>query len=150
MLDSISPSVLKKAIIGTEEEIQKDDSVAWINELLIFRSADINKPILKDSYDISMVENGKSRTIQYISKNPERTSVDRLSVETIGNGEKPLKILASLNSQNPLFGSVVHLEMHFHDLNGQNILTRYKSKGWQKMISKDSTHYSIESEVLVN
>ena len=52
LLDSISPSLLKTATINNVQEkteFSPSDSL-WQKELLIFRSADINKPMLIDSY----------------------------------------------------------------------------------------------------
>jgi len=148
LLDSIGPSIIKKATVGLDEEINRDDGADWSNELLVFRSADINKPLLRDSYEISNTSKGNFRTTLYISKSPGETTVDKLSVQKIGNSEKAVKIHARLDSKNPLFGSAMTLEMDFQSLDGKHLLTRYASHGWQKMVSKDSTYYSIETELV--
>lgn len=148
MLDSISPSIVKKATIGAEEEMTKEDPTTWSKEMNIFRSADINKPLLRDSYEVSNISAGNFETILYKSKRPDGTIVDELSIELIQGSQKPVKVIARLNSKNPLFNSVKTLEMYFQNIDGKQMLSKYKSQGWQKMISKDSTYYTIEAELV--
>jgi hypothetical protein len=148
ILDSISPFILKKAKIGADEEIKRKDSVDWSDELMLFRSADINKPLLKDSYEISTSSEGNFQTISYASRRPESTAIDKLSVSLTDKGNKPVEIHASFDSKNPLFATVMTLEMHFQTINGIQVLSKYVSEGWQKMVSKDSTYYSIEAELI--
>ena len=151
MLDSIGPSMIKKATIGAIEETNRfapEDSTAWSNEISIFRSIDINKPLLKDSYSISEVKKGDNKNITYSSKYPSKTIVEELSIQWFEKGEISLKIKANLDSRNPLFKSVRTMEMEFKDVNGLQALSHYKSEGWQKMVSKDSSLYVIEAEII--
>lgn len=150
LLVSASPSILKKAIIdGHEEEskIQPQDSAHWAKELIIFKSADINRSMLSDSYIISESSNSRIKTITYTSKYPDDTEVDALSVE-LDNDQKPMKIRAILDNQNELFKSAKTLEVKFKDVNGQKLISSYSIEGWQKMISKDSAAYLIEADLV--
>ena len=147
LLDSIGPSLLKKAIIdGVEEntQITPSDDTIWAKELMIFKSADINKPKLADNYDIIETQISGSKTIIYKSKYPETTQVDSLVISFSDGENKPLTIHARLVSSNTLFESEKNLELAFKVVSGQIILSKYKIEGWQKMISKDSTIYFIE------
>ena len=151
LLDSVGPYIIKKAIIGGNEEITQitpEDSTAWSKEMNIFKAADINKPLLRDSYQIEDVSVGNMSTTSYKSKNRGKTIVEELSIQFVQNTQKPIKIHASLDSRNLLFNSVKTLEMHFQNINGKQMIRQYKSDGWQKMISKDSTYYSIVAEVV--
>lgn len=149
LLDSISPSILKKAIIGGKEEntqFTPIDSADWSRELSIFKSADINRSMLIDSYNIiTAVDN--SATI-YKSKYPEDTEVETLSVKFDKSTLKPLEIHAIMDNSNELFNSTRTLEMHFRKLHGKMMLSRYKTEGQQQMISKDSVTYLIEAEII--
>ncbi|MCK5702273.1 MAG: hypothetical protein KAI29_14005 [Cyclobacteriaceae bacterium] len=147
LLDSIGPSLLKKAIIdGVEENTHftpSDDDV-WAKELMIFKSADINKPTLADIYETKETRISGSKIIIYKSKYPETTQVDSLAISFSTSKNKPLTIHARLVSSNTLFESEKTLELAFKAVSGQIILSKYKIEGWQKMISKDSTIYFIE------
>lgn len=147
LLDSIGPSLLKKAIIdGVEENTQftPSDDTIWAKELMIFKSADINKPKLVDNYDIMETQISGAKIIIYKSKYPDTTQVDSLAISFSDSENKPLTIHALLVSNNTLFESEKTLELSFKDVSGQTILSKYKIEGWQKMISKDSTIYFIE------
>lgn len=151
LLDSISPSLYKKAVInGIKEESQfvPEDSAAWSKELQIFKSADINKSILGDSYIISESSGLNARTITYSSKYPKSTLVDSILIQLAENNHLPLKFHAYLNSKNELYVSSKELEMHFVNKNGKHRLSSYTIEGSQKMISKDSTSYLIEAEIV--
>lgn len=147
LLESISPSLLKKATIDGIEEIQELSSLdsTWEKELVIFKSADINKPLLVDSYNIKKAEDGTS--INYTSKFPKSTSVDSLTI-FLDEEKNPKRILASLNDRNTLFLSNKKLEMVFKNHLNQHLLDSYTISGWQKMTSKDSTSYLIKAEVI--
>ena len=153
MLDSIGPSIIKKANMGLNEETNQfvpADSIAWSKEIYIFKSIDINKPLLKDSYTVADEMVGNYRSITYSSKYPSQTIVDNFTIQLTKEGGLPLELYASLDSRNPLYKSVRTMEMRFTNLNGKQVLSHYKSRGWQKMISKDSAQYSIDSEVIYN
>ena len=143
LLDSISPSLLKTATInGIQEKTEfiPTDSL-WEKELLIFRSADINKPMLVDSYLKSEDKNESISSITYISKFPKSTLVDTLFISL--KSTVPSQVYVSMRSQNTLFKTSKKLTLNFKDLQGQPALTDYSVVGWQKMISKDSTYFDI-------
>ncbi len=151
LLDSISPTLFKTAVIDGVEEISEfipADSAAWAKELFIFKSADINKPILADSYQIQeTIENQTSGKI-YKSNNPGSTEVDSLMIYQSGDHSYLLKIQAGLSSRNVLFESEKMLELHFKTENNRTIISAYKIEGWQKMKSRDSTYYTIEGRLI--
>lgn len=151
ILDSISPSILKKAILNGKEEFTKltpIDSATWAKELIIFKSADINRSMLSDSYVITESINSHSKNILYTSKYPGKTKVEELSV-LLGNADQnPIEIHAIVDNRNELFDSAKKLEIHFITKGGILLLSSYKIEGSQKMISKDSTTYVIKAEII--
>ena len=150
LLSITSPSVSKQAIINGNNElnnIEPEDSTAWARELIIFKSVDINRPTLLDSYDVSSSPGPGTSTISCTSKYPEKTEIERLTIE-LDTHQKPVKIKAILNNQNELFRSAKTLQLTFKDFNGQKLISSYKIEGWQKMVSKDCTSYSIDSKIL--
>lgn len=150
MLDSISPILYKKAVIdGKEEliELTPTDSI-WTKELMIFRSADINKSMFADSYISSEDSNSETKTILYKSKIPKSTNVDVLTITLSAQDNNPLKIHAFISQGNSLFESQKILEMSLKNYQGQQRIISYSIKGWQKMISKESTTYHIESNII--
>ena len=148
LLDSISPVLFKKAIIDENSELVEltpNDSV-WSREFLIFRSADINKPMLVNRYNVDEhTTNDGSKRITYISKDPEKTEVDSLMIHYFAESEKPSIIHASLSHNNALFRNQKTLDMFFKK--SENLISTYKIRGWQKMISKDSTFYYVEGKI---
>ena len=150
MLDSISPILYKKAVIdGKEEliELTPTDSI-WKKELMIFRSADINKSMFADSYISSEDSNSETKTILYKSKIPKSTNVDVLTITLSAQDNNPLKIHAFISQGNSLFESQKILEMSLKNYQGQQRIISYSIKGCQKMISKESTTYHIESNII--
>jgi hypothetical protein len=152
-LDSISLFLLKKAAIdGVEESVQfsQPDLAAWTKELSIFKSADINKSMLVGSYDIIEIKNADIEFLIYKSKTPENTQVDSLALSFMAEEKYPLKIHACITNSNALFESAKHLDLNFNNANRVKLLSSYKIEGWQKMISKDSTTYSIAGSITRN
>ncbi len=153
MLDSVSPLFLKTAVIdGAEESTQFSayDSSNWTKELSIFKSADINKPMLTDSYDIFESSASGIKTIIYNSKYPEATEVDSLGLSFADSSSFPLTIHARISGKNALFGSAKNIDLTFENFNGRHLLSNFTIDGWQKMISQDSSSYFIEGTFKYN
>jgi hypothetical protein len=147
LLDSIGPSLLKTATInGFPEKIDfiPTDST-WSKELEIFRSADINKPRLLDSYLQTEANNEGDSSIVYISKFPKSTLADTIRITFVN--DLPSKIYASLRSQNALFKTSKKLELEFSNIQGRHLLTDYSVAGWQKMMSKEPTQFEIAGHI---
>ena len=145
LLESISPSIYKEATINGKMEsstLSPDDSAQWAKELIIFKSADINRSILIDSYQVSKSSKKGNTIITYSSLYPKKTEVDTLTIE-LGPNQKPAKIRANLDNRNELFDSAKTLEMNFSSKQDTCLLSSFSTKGWQKMISKDTASYQV-------
>jgi len=149
LLDSISPSLSKWATIDSivaEEKMVHSDT-AWEKELSIFKSMDINKPLLVDSYERLVEDLGDETTITLISKTPNSTDVDTLKMIFI-QGQQPINLYAYLSSKNTLFRTAKKLELVLGPVNEKWVLDNYSIKGWQKMFSKDTTYFQIEAKII--
>ncbi|NJN25566.1 MAG: hypothetical protein HC819_06195 [Cyclobacteriaceae bacterium] len=148
LLDSISPVLFKKANINGQIELSQlapNDSI-WDRELVIFRSGDINKPMLAGRYALEQTKAEDGSNIHlYRSLNPKKTEVDSLSVQYFSGTSKPSHIRAVIRTSNPLFSNEKKLELHFdHE---SELLRAFAISGWQKMISKNRATYHIEGEM---
>lgn len=151
ILDSINPSILKKAILNGKEEVTELtplDSETWTKELIILKSVDINRSMLSDSYRITESSDSNSKKILYTSKYPEKTKVEELSILLSISNQNPIEIHATVDNKNELFDSSKKLEIEFTTKDDILLLTSYKIEGSQKMISKDSNTYLIEAKIV--
>lgn len=149
LLDSISPILFKKASINGDVEtevLRKLDSLGWTKEIGIFKSADINLPTLSDSYSTLEESRNDVHVVSYKSKSPKETEVDSLKIEFLQD-QSPQIVRASLFNRNILFSSRKQLELEFSNRDNKPLLTRYSIRGWQKMMSKDSTSFVLEGEI---
>lgn len=147
LLDSIGPFLLKKANINGVKEHNKIDTrsdFSWEKELSIFKSTDINKPVLNDSYEIITNTDSSSKTVIYISKTPAATQADSLFIHFDILEKGPIKIHAFISSKNMLYESAKTLDLTFQKIDKHSLISSYRIKGWQKMISKDTTTFLIE------
>lgn len=146
-LDAVSPLFLKTAVIdGAVEnnQLSTNNLAAWTKELSIFKSIDINKPMLVDSYEVIETHITGVKTIIYISKFPNTTQVDSLAISFDEPGANPSEIHAHISGNNALFGSAKIIDLSFEKVKDQNMLSFFKIEGWQKMIVQDSSSYKIE------
>ncbi len=148
LLNAISPFLLKTADLDgiKETDTLKLSEDEWENELSIFRSMDINKPMLVDSYVEEVKTNDSHTVTTWISKSQKDTEVDTLKIYQSGT-DSPNKIIAHLSSKNTLFKTSKKLELVFSEYKGDQFLDQYSVIGWQKMLSKDSTFFSVNARI---
>lgn len=128
------------------------DTVAWLNELEVFRRLDIiNKPVNKGSYhvDDGLFDPGSNLMVKAFTS-LEKLPVVYLKVYYQGNISKPRKIEALYDEANLLYESARLLSLHFHQVGNRTVLTSYSIKGGQKMILADSVTFYISGKVLVD
>ncbi len=147
LLDSINPSFLKTAVVDDKEELfqGKIANGEWKGELQVLREYDLNKPKLSDKYTISETSDSSQWLINYISNSPGTTRIDTLSLTFDVRSKKPLKIHAHTHAANILFESGQTADVYFSEMGDQNIMSSYHIEGWQKLMGKPASHYSISS-----
>lgn len=158
-LATTKAGLFKEALLGGEADTltyTPGDSMAWSNELDIFRKLDIvNKPVNSDSYIISdgLFDPGSNLKIKAITADKafeEELAVVYLKIYYQGSILKPRKIEALYDEKNLLYKSARLLSMHFHQVENKTVLTSYSIKGGQKVILGDSVAFYISGKILMD
>lgn len=154
-LTEIQAGLFKEAILSGKADTvvyTPRDTVAWQNELGIFRKLDIiNKPVNKGSYlvDDGLFDPGSNLTVMAFTS-LKKLPVVYLKVYYQGSINRPRKIEALYDEANALYRSARLLSMHFEQIEDETVLTRYSIKGGQKMIFGDSVAFFISGKILVD
>lgn len=147
LLDSVNPSFFKAVVVDGKEELfqGKITSGEWKGELQILREYDLNKLTLTDKYTTSETSDSSQRIVTYISNSPGTTRIDTLALTFDNTVKKPLKIHTHTHAANSLFESGQTADVDFVEMGDQFILNSYQIEGWQKLLGKPASHYSISS-----
>jgi len=144
--------LLKYSQVGlaTDSLTFTPDSLAWANELEIFRQLDVfQKPAFKDAYTVTrQVKDRKSNllTTEYRANRPVPVSyVKFYYMDQLKNLKK---IEAAYQERNALYATHRRLTLLFDDVNGRAVISGYSLSGLQRMILSDSTMYDIEATVI--
>lgn len=154
-LTQIQAGLFKEALLSGKTDTityTPDDTLAWINELDIFRKLNvINKPVNIGSYLVNdgLFDPGSNLTVKAFTS-LKKLPVVYLKIYYQGNIEKPRKIEALYDEASALHQSARHLSMHFHQIGSRTILTSYFIKGGQKMVFGDSVAFYISGKILVD
>lgn len=145
-LSAQKPLVKKAATINKEHSEYATRDIDWGRELDLFTQADINKPALRSSYQISRPD---SLTYQYTLKpSEERLTVRSLTVRLDANTHQPRQIDAVLKTKNPLYSSERHLTLNSGPVGGNTWrVNHYKLFGYQKLSYLDSSAFQVEGRL---
>lgn len=144
-LSAQKPLVSKAVSINTEHNRQATRDVNWSRELELFTQADINKPALRQSYQISRPD---SLTYRYTLKAGEqRLTVRSLTVQLDAATHQPRRIEAVLQTNNPLYASERHLFLESGPNGQQWQVKHYKVSGFQKLAYFDKNQFAVEGNV---
>lgn len=140
------PLIMKAVAINEKRNQQTTRDINWSRELELFTQADINKPALRTSYQITRPD---SLTYQYTLKNSEeRLTVRSLSVRLDAVTHKPSRIEAVLQTKNPLYSSERHLLMESGaGVNRQWHVQHYTVSGFQKLPYFDKNDFLVDGRV---
>ena len=147
-LSVITPRVYKQAVIDSQREEQELDTVNWEKELNIFSKADINKPRLLSQYQTTTYTNDAGNKVTK-HQNVEENVSGVIKMEIVENpaSQKLLSIYIETREYNTLFTSEVEMEMNFEEKENEPRLTSYTINGFEKVILKDTMHYSIKVKI---
>lgn len=140
------PLVSKAVLINDRTSRQDTRDVNWSRELELFSQADINKPALRSSYQITRPD---SVTYEYtLKKSEEKLTVRSLRVQLDSATRQPRRIEAVLQTDNPLYTSERHLLMESGSA-GRNPsqVRHYKVSGFQKLPYFDRNDFAVEGAV---
>lgn len=145
-LSAQKPLVHKLVGVNTKQDTENTKDVNWSRELELFTQADINKPALRSSYQITRPD---SLTYQYtLKKSEERLTVRSLNVRLDSLTHQPRRIEAVLQTRNPLYASERHLLLE-SGLDGKQQwrIQHYKLSGFQKLPYFDKNEFLVEGQV---
>jgi hypothetical protein len=145
-LSAKKPLISKMVAINEKRNQQTTRDINWTRELELFTQADINKPALRSSYQITRPD---SLTYQYTLKNSEeRLTVRSLTVHLDSITRKPGQIEAILQTKNPLYSSERHLLLQSGPVaNGQWGVQHYTVSGFQKLPYFDKNEFRVDGRV---
>ncbi|WP_460977364.1 hypothetical protein [Spirosoma knui] len=145
-LSAQKPLVAKSVLINAEQNQQATRDVNWSRELELFTQADINKPALRTSYQITRPD---SLTYQYLlKKSEERLTVRSLRVQLDPATRQPRRIEAVLQTKNPLYSSERHLLLESGPTQGQQWrVAHYKLSGFQQLPYFSKNEFMVEGRV---
>ncbi|GAB4052075.1 hypothetical protein [Spirosoma litoris] len=144
-LSAQKPLVRKAVAINDSKSQQTIREINWSHELELFTQADINKPALRSSYQISRPD---SMTFQYTLKNPDdRLAVRSLRVEVDSVTHQPRRIEATLQTSNPLYSSERTLLLESGAVGKAWRVQHYKVSGFQKLPYFDKNNFLVEGRI---
>ena len=146
LLSQHKPLVNKATQIKGERSRQATRNINWNRELELFSQADINKPALRNSYQISRPD---SLTYQYsLKKDEEKLTVRSLRVQLDPTTRQPRRIEAVLRTGNPLYTSERRLLLESGPANGnQWQVQHYQLSGFQQLSYFDKNEFRVEGVV---
>ncbi len=126
----------------------KPDSLAWANELSIFRQLDaLNKPTFRNAYVSETGTDTKSNlTVLSLTSNKNST-VPYIRFYYLNKPANLKKVEARFEESNALYATYRDMEMHFEEINGKPLLKSFRIEGTQKMMLADSVRFGMEAEV---
>lgn len=137
-----NPSVKKTVWQNPEQNIEETNTLTignWAEELKMFREADLNKPVLRDAYDVNVE---KEKTV-YTAKT-DKLQVKKMEILHAKDKNQPEKILIESMDSNPLFTVGKSLELELQ--NGK--IKAYRISGSQEVIMNDPYAYKVSAEIL--
>jgi len=140
------PLVKKTVSINQRHTEQQTNDVNWSRELELFTQVDINKPALRNSYQIVQPD---SLTYRYtLKKSEERLTVRSLTVQLDSATHQPRLIEAVLQTSNPLYSSERHLLLESGPIGKQQWRVKhYKLTGYQKLSFFDKNQFLVEGQL---
>lgn len=140
------PFVDKTVRINAKTSRQDTRDVNWNRELELFSQADINKPALRSSYQITRPD---SLTYQYtLKKAEEKLTVRSLRVQLDSATRQPRRIEAVLQTDNALYSSERHMVMESGSAGHSGWQVRhYTVSGFQKLPYFDKNDFAVEGAV---
>lgn len=136
-LNQAGPQLSKTVYHNGKSETQTSVLEDWETELAIFQEMDINKPVLRDSYEIRRI----GESVQYVAREDD-LYVQELYVGTNEAGEGIIRIHA--HQINALFSLWKDLELGFMP---SGALKWYQIKSLQEVVFQEGQRYQVKGEL---
>jgi len=148
-LSDANPEVMKSGNVEGEDDkgtVTRPDSIQWTRELAIFKSADINKPRLRERYreEVATLDNGL-KEVSYVPVEKGDLKVQHMTIRYDDNVLQDVEVM--IIDSNPLYASERQLKMSFEKAGPDIRLASYYIGGGQKMKLKDSVTFDLRAEV---
>ncbi|MFN8353934.1 MAG: hypothetical protein U0Y10_05805 [Spirosomataceae bacterium] len=144
-LSAQQPMVDKTVEVKAQQEHLKTKDIDWAKELDLFVQADLNKPAYISSYESST----KANEVVYTLKLGEDLPVKSLKIMTDAASQLPIRVEATLRTENYLFTSEKQIQLQTRILpNGKPQLTHYQVQGYQQLIFGSKQPFQIEGKIL--
>lgn len=142
ILKEDSSLIVKKEIeFGTTKEIVFDSLINWEQELSVYASSDINKPILIGLYDVT-----EEKISSTESKTTYRTTSSDLVVQKLtvtSNNGNPTKVVVNQTTENFLYKTQRTLTLKLKE----NQLITYQVQEAQKLLFRDPVEYQLTAQL---
>ena len=121
------------------------DSAQWSRELQLFSSANFNKSIYRDLYQLEDRPDKSSnltvRTYTYVGE--KKVPVEWMEIRFLDDPDNWHNIKLKYRESNTGFMAHRDLEMNFEDVRGNYRIRNYSIRGYQKIIGQDTVKFSI-------
>ncbi|AZQ63211.1 hypothetical protein EI427_13460 [Flammeovirga pectinis] len=143
-LDRKSPSVEKEIDYDGEKDVIDVKDIDWEKELEVFAQADINRPVLKDSY-VTVITNKDDglKVTRYEASGP-REIVRWLELSQDKNG-KLISVAFKMFTDNSLFSSQKEGKLEF-TMNQK--LKRYSLAGAETILFLGEKNYAVKGNLV--
>ena len=138
LLEAIDLVVEKKAMYeGKQQQQVFDDPGSWENELAMFRDADINKPVLVNSYDSVQRQEDGYQVTSYVAID-ESVRIQELSIFYTESQVKKVEIL--LLEDNFFYITRQHMQLQIANC----LISKIGISGFQKLVTRNRKEYAVE------
>lgn len=146
LLDSLNPSLNKDLLINNSIESKTIKEVNWGKELEVFKEADINSPVLRETFLVKQVKEDQGYSITYTPKNSTDRGVTELKIK-FDEGKKLENIYCKISSDNWLYSYERIFELAFEGKNFQ-ILKNYSITNIQKILFKEKEKTNLKAQII--
>lgn len=144
-LDSANPSVQKRVRMGNDAENKMLQNVNWQEELEVFTQADISKPALRTSYQVT--ESTKLIRL-FTPRTDENPDVQYLRATFDPQSKQLTAIEAHLSRTNYLYWSEKTVAFQCRtNAAGEIQIKAYQIRGFQKLIFNDPVTYEVQAQI---
>ncbi|MBB6462463.1 hypothetical protein [Flammeovirga kamogawensis] len=143
-LDRKSPSVEKEIDYDGEKDVIDVKDIDWEKELEVFAQADINRPVLKDSYVTVITNKDDGLKVTRYEANGPRELVRWLELSEDKNG-KLISVAFKMFTDNSLFSSQKEGRLEF-TMNQK--LKRYSLAGAETILFLGEKNYAVKGNLV--
>ncbi len=138
-LKESNATLIKYLNLGTESaDTLHMDSVSWTSELLILGDFNPNQAAYINTFETESTNNGQIILSPKVGEAPDLTTF-AYSI----TGTQPTQVSGEIKKASQLYQMIQRMNMRWED----GRLINYEIRGGQKLLSQDSTHYSIRGEI---